>query len=47
VFLQRHFDMQVGFIGIGVMGRPPKGMQPRLSAEQKAQIPALLAKGDH
>ena len=24
---------------------PPKGVQPRLSAEQKAQIPALLAKG--
>jgi transposase len=24
---------------------PPKGMTPRLSAEQKAQIPALLAKG--
>lgn len=24
---------------------PPKGVEPRLSAEQKAQIPALLAKG--
>lgn len=24
---------------------PPKGVQPRLSPEQKAQIPALLAKG--
>jgi transposase len=24
---------------------PPKGMTPRLPAEQKAQIPALLAKG--
>src|SRR5438067_12447716 len=24
---------------------PPKGMSPRLTAEQKAQIPALLAKG--
>src|SRR5205823_4986637 len=24
---------------------PPKGVTPRLSAEQKAQIPALLAKG--
>ena len=25
--------------------RPPEGVTPRLSAEQKAQIPALLAKG--
>src|SRR5579859_6787435 len=24
---------------------PPKGVKPRLSAEQKAQLPALLAKG--
>src|SRR5207245_5165039 len=24
---------------------PPKGVSPRLTAEQKAQIPALLAKG--
>jgi len=24
---------------------PPKGVAPRLTAEQKAQIPALLAKG--
>jgi hypothetical protein len=24
---------------------PPKGVTPRLSAEQKAQIPALLVKG--
>src|SRR5947199_6632363 len=24
---------------------PPKGMTPRLTAEQKAQIPGLLAKG--
>jgi transposase len=32
--------------GVEALGaHPPKGVAPRLSAEQKAQIPALLAKG--
>src|SRR6478735_6131333 len=26
-------------------GRPPPGMTPRLSAEQRAQLPTLLARG--
>jgi transposase len=32
--------------GVEALGaHPPQGMTPRLTAEQKAQIPALLAKG--
>src|SRR2546425_10861849 len=30
---------------VALNAHPPKGMTPRLTAEQKAQIPALLAKG--
>ncbi len=32
--------------GVGALNaRPPKGVTPRLTAEQKAQIPSLLVKG--
>src|SRR5260221_6217736 len=32
--------------GVGALTRrPPPGMTPRLSAEQRAQLPALLARG--
>jgi hypothetical protein len=40
-----HLSRAIDGVLEALNAHPPKGVMPRLSAEQKAQIPALLVKG--